>query len=733
MTRKTEKRCENSAAAGERLAGRILKTVVPTLAQGFLEDRKHRLGLARQPTDDELRDIYDATLTLLYRLLFLLYAEGRGLLIGDPDESGNPQHRIARLLAENRVSDRCLAAAIDCLIRNCDATTSSSAFVDYKSLEVRHLGSIYERLLEFKLNVANDGLTLDLSNDKAERRAGGSYYTPEGIVKYIVEQTVGPVLSEHLEKLQGDALEQLFDFRVLDPAMGSGHFLVEAADCITERLLRFSKDVAGSSIDRLIERTRKSILASLRKQSVTIDPDKLSDANLLKRHVLTRCIYGVDLNPMAVELAKMSLWLDASAVGEPLTFLDGDLRCGDSLAGPTIEGFAGFDAVVSNPPYSGHRGDFDAAPLKRLYAVCRNNPNPAVAFLDRGFTLLREHGRLGMIVPKSIQYVQSWESSRRLLSESNNLIGIADVSQAFDGVLLEQTICLAAKQPAVDGYEAHTLGVDGTFSVRRIDREIADCLGCLPAHVDDRSLELLRRILQVGPRLSDIGTTSQALGYQAHLNKDVTGKHFPIHRGKQIRPMRINAPTDLIDRSFLTKSGSDDLTVKVSEMLRPKVVSQNIVAHVTRPKPRVWVISAPDRDGILCLNTISTTILHDDRYPIEFIAAILNSTLASWFYTEFVFCRAIRTMHFDNYYAGKLPIAEISPTQHRSFEVLAREMADCDSRSVRQQAIDDAVFEAYGLAADDRRFLRDFCYGTSQVRHIVPEDGIMPQLSTPND
>jgi len=86
-----------------------------------------------------------------------------------------------------------------------------------------------------------------------------------------------------------------------------------------------------------LERTRQSILESLGEQGVTVDPAKLTDINLLKRHVLKRCVYGVDLNPMAVELAKVSLWLDAFTLGAPLNFLDHHLRCGNSLIGATFK------------------------------------------------------------------------------------------------------------------------------------------------------------------------------------------------------------------------------------------------------------------------------------------------------------------------------------------------------------------------------------------------------------
>ncbi len=288
------------------------------------------------------------------------------------------------------------------------------AFIDYKSLEVRHLGSIYEGLLEFKLKVATEDLTTKtekgketfisltkvaarsrsraevvvrknavyLSNDKAERKASGSYYTPDPIVEYIVANTVGPVLDEKLEALRADfrkvrktfdneikkakvapipqpiqkgemderqwanlktyqahkdLVDRLFDLHVCDPAMGSGHFLVEVVDFVTDRLLKFLNQFPINPINYALERTRASIIESLGQQGVTVDPANLTDINLLKRHVLKRCVYGVDINPMAVELAKVSLWLDCFTLGAPLNFLDHHLRCGNSLIGATFE------------------------------------------------------------------------------------------------------------------------------------------------------------------------------------------------------------------------------------------------------------------------------------------------------------------------------------------------------------------------------------------------------------
>ena len=119
--------------------------------------------------------------------------------------------------------------------------------------------------------------------------------------------------------------------------MGSGHFLVEAVDFITDRLLTFLNQFPVNPVTFMLDRTRRNILEALGEQGVAVDPDKLTEVNLLKRHVLKRCIYGVDLNPMAVELAKVSLWLDAFTIGAPLSFLDHHLRCGNSLIGATFK------------------------------------------------------------------------------------------------------------------------------------------------------------------------------------------------------------------------------------------------------------------------------------------------------------------------------------------------------------------------------------------------------------
>ena len=469
---------------GERLKERVFKQVFPHLAEGFIASIRKRDGKDADLSQAALDEVFQGTLTLLYRLLFLLYAESRnllpakevrgyfeasitklkremadaagtiadevegklrkayrddsyalydrlarlfavvdqgdaalnvpvyngGLFLTQPQkEDDSPEARAARFLAATKVSDRDLACALNHLVRDEDPKRHDLVFIDFKSLGVRQLGSIYEGLLEFKVRIAPHKLAVTkekgrevyvdfskldereqaraertgnavkkgaayLENDKHERKATGSYYTPDHIVKYIVEHAVGPVLEEKFEKVrpllrkaqtdraaffkqqeafrkQGmrpkpdaqadlvgrDVVDELFDIKVLDPAMGSGHFLVEAVDFITDRTLTFLTAFPWNPVLAYLGRMRETILAEMDEQGIAIGPKRLTDVNLLKRHVLKRCTYGVDLNAMAVELAKVSLWLDCFTLGAPLSFLDHHLRCGNSLIGVTVE------------------------------------------------------------------------------------------------------------------------------------------------------------------------------------------------------------------------------------------------------------------------------------------------------------------------------------------------------------------------------------------------------------
>ncbi len=181
--------------------------------------------------------------------------------------------------------------------------------VDYKNLGSEELGSVYESLLELhpELNADAAGFELNVAAGH-ERKTTGSYYTPSSLISVLLDSALGPVLEEAAE---ADEPEQaILDLKVCDPACGSGHFLVAAAHRIAKQL------------------------ASVRTGDEEPAPEAVRTA---LRDVVGRCLYAVDVNPMAVELCKVSLWMEALDPGKPLSFLDAHIRCGNSLLGTTPE------------------------------------------------------------------------------------------------------------------------------------------------------------------------------------------------------------------------------------------------------------------------------------------------------------------------------------------------------------------------------------------------------------
>lgn len=361
------------------------------LAKGYIENNSND-GIEDVP----IKEIHDNSLIYLYRLLFALYADSRGIL-GDPggkyeyynfselvdevckelDEGdgygksgliSNRLNAIFRMIDDGSQSqdipkdelhipayngglfsqerheflkkynlhDKYLAKVID-LVSRTKIEEGGKARVDYYDLSVRHLGGIYEGLLEYQLEKADEDMvevkedgnivvkTLDeadengdsfseddtiregqpyLVTDDGERKATGSYYTPDYIVKYIVENTVGPKVEDQVEGLESDEekAEAILDMQILDPAMGSAHFLVEVIDYLATELVEY-KEV---------------------------------EIEQAKREVARKCIYGVDINPLATELGKLSIWLKTISEDKPLSFLDHHIKTGNSLIGADI-------------------------------------------------------------------------------------------------------------------------------------------------------------------------------------------------------------------------------------------------------------------------------------------------------------------------------------------------------------------------------------------------------------
>ena len=404
------KRYEEKVA--QDLSGVVFDEVFPKLVN----------ALAKR-TNEDLSAIHRTALILLYRILFVLYAEDRGLLpvndrsyatygmrkllrddirekiaenikfssnatkyydnlttlfrmIDKGDDSiGLPPYNgglftdtAAPILSQVRLDDATIAPVIYELSHT-EGADGEPRFVNYRDMSVQQLGSIYERLLEHQPARDPDG-QINIRPNPYARKDSGSFFTPQELVDLIVDHTLKPLVEERLGKFEKradelaqdtrtkdlrrtelqklDPAEAVLDLKVLDPAMGSGHFLVTAVDFLSDYIAELIEYVPAvpewldgdnayaSPLLERVQNIRSEITDRANENGWRLVKSQLSDQAIIRRMVLKRCIYGVDKNALTVELAKVSLWLHSFTVGAPLSFLDHHLRCGDSLVGMRV-------------------------------------------------------------------------------------------------------------------------------------------------------------------------------------------------------------------------------------------------------------------------------------------------------------------------------------------------------------------------------------------------------------
>jgi hypothetical protein len=347
-------------AARDRLAAQV-ETALKVLGSGFLEANPD-LAAKMKSGEVNLTEWFNELLRLVYRLIFLMVAEDRNLL---HPENAKPDARklyaegysLAALRAQCfraaswdkhhdryegiKIVFRALAQGQEALALPAlgglfsedklphleTARLRNRAFmealyrlswlsdkngmvpVNWRAMETEELGSVYESLLELQPQLGDDGKSLVFASEAAEqkgnqRKTTGSYYTPDSLVQALLDTALDPVLDK-TEAEGDDPAKELLKLSVIDPACGSGHFLLAAGRRIATRLARIRADGTPS----------------------------LSDFRHALRDVARSCLHGVDRNPMAVELTKVALWIETVDPGLPLGFFDAQIRCGDALLG----------------------------------------------------------------------------------------------------------------------------------------------------------------------------------------------------------------------------------------------------------------------------------------------------------------------------------------------------------------------------------------------------------------
>lgn len=357
---------EEGTRAREQLR-RGVEEALSSLGQGFLSHAENAaLRAELQNGTLPVKDYFNQLLRLVYRLIFLLTVEERGLLHPDGISDATKalyangygirrlRERSVKRSAHDRFSDLWDATKVVCrglasgeprlglpalagifAANQCPALDGaklenralllavfklawlredgSLSRVNWRDMGPEELGSVYESLLELVPQIAKDGRQFAFATGGETkgnaRKTTGSYYTPDSLVQVLLDSALEPAIADTIAKNPGNAVDALLSLSIVDPACGSGHFLLAAARRLAAHVARLQANGTPSAAEY-----RHAL-----------------------RQVVGRCIFGVDLNPMAVELCKVGLWMEAVEPGLPLTFLNSHIQRGNALLGTTPE------------------------------------------------------------------------------------------------------------------------------------------------------------------------------------------------------------------------------------------------------------------------------------------------------------------------------------------------------------------------------------------------------------
>ncbi len=648
-------------------------------------------GLLAHPANGALRqklrsgalceqDYYAQVLRFVFRLMVLFVAEDRGILF-DPQAPGAARDRyiarysMARLrrLAEKRTATRrsdlyhdlwllmeklaCDAGCpelglpslngllfsntdlpdlVGCELTNYDllkcarylAFTTENAIhcvIDYTHLGAVELGRIYESLLEMHPEVDAGGASFELKFVSGNaRKTSGSYYTPTALIDCLLDASLEPALAEANAK--PDPQQAILDLTVCDPACGSGLFLIATAHRIA-KCLAVARMGDG-------EPTPEICRAAL-------------------RDVVSHCIYGVDINPMAVELCKFNLWMEAVEPGQPLANLDLHIQCGNSLLGATpallaqgilhkslryqffhwLQAFpdvfrvpangerpenewagwsGGFDVVLGNPPYI--FGENLPQAVKQLFpamfSLARGQYDTCWLFIEQSLKLINAKGRCALVVPDTLLARDETRYVRELLLQAG-LERLYYCGTAFKANV--STIIFAVAKGSASHEviceEIDEVAAQASYKLSRT-RFLSDPGHRFLTHLSDEEALMLARVERACTPLQNLVKISRG---EEMGKKDVLAQGpVPILVGEDIARYFVQRPTRFLQT--IKKDGG--------RYTSPKVIML---------KTGYRCIAALDMEGHVTMQSVYNLHITRPEIVYETLLALLNSRFVYWF------------------------------------------------------------------------------------------------------
>ena len=627
---------------------------------------------------------------------------------------------------------------------------------EFSVLPADILGQVYEQFLGkvIRLTAGHRAVV----EDKPEvKKAGGVYYTPTYIVDYIVKHTVGRLL-------EGKTPKQAASLRILDPACGSGSFLIGAY----QYLLDWHRDWYVADAQGSAKKHAKALYQGRGGEW------RLTTAE--KKRILQSCIFGVDIDAQAVETTKLSLLLKvlegetSESIDAQLSFLreralpdlSANIKCGNSLIGPDFyddqqlglaglddeeryrinvfdweaefplvlgkavpEDARGFGAVIGNPPYGADYDEIQKGYFQARYVYRKGKPETYIYFLERGAGLLAPLGILGFITPNAWLTNHYGEQLRRHLLTQYRFTAVADLEplRVFRGAVVDTTIVIFGRDCA--------LADDGLVNVWRGIREggieeafglqqaawAADAACVINVQANPAELALVERIERDAVRLEALVDYSQGIiPYKTKADGQRNDYIAPepggpewmpvLESASQVRRYEIDAP-----RNYLRYGPWLWCQRDPKYFSRPK-----ILFHRLRKKLPRQLVGAYDDSGLANRHSLSNLIARDGVTGVSLraVLALFNSKLANWWFVK----RYGLLMEVGGFKVGQLPLPAAWPEGQAELDALANRMLllhrqlrsvslPQEKHSLKRRVlaldaqIDRLVYGLYGLSDDE--------------------------------
>jgi adenine-specific DNA-methyltransferase len=532
--------------------------------------------------------------------------------------------------------------------------------------------------------------------------------------------------------------KEISKLKFADIACGSGSFLIAVYDKVLHHIEKYYNDHPDEAKKAGCVEIDKGIYALSLKQ---------------KQQILIDNIFGVDIDHQAVEVAQLSLFLkllesESAGTAGQLSFektkilpdLSKNILNGNSLVEYDIADLfplstedeakikpfdfktsfkdimakGGFDAIVGNPPYG---AELETAVMKYLEKRFNlGNTDTAALFMQHANNLTKAQGYVGYIIPKSFTYASNWQKTRQSLID--DLIGIVDCSKVWKGVKLEMSIYISKRLSKNNLFLSSVRIGEEIIFMGDIPKELCDQFGFILNGISENELTVAKKIKSHTSNLNDFVTNQRGGMLQKYVK---TGGDRLVLGGKEIGRYEFRPNTE--------KTLTHDDVQDTSGLIEPNsILVQNIVAHVMNPQPHIVIISSLAKDlsensNSLILDTVNQ-LRNKSNYSSNFIIAIVNSSLVSWYVYRFIFANAIRTMHFDSPITSRIPFPILDFTnpsdksKHDALVKLVDQMLDTKKRlaaasrdSERTQLerkceyldseIDKVVYGLYGLTEEE--------------------------------